>query len=109
MDVLVVPSTTVPHWKEQFGRVLIEAMACGIPVVGSDSGEIPQVIGEAGLIFPEEHEASLRGHLSRLMKDKRLCYALAEKGRTRVKEGFAQRHIALATHDVYVDMMGQQG
>jgi glycosyltransferase involved in cell wall biosynthesis len=109
LDVLVLPSRTRTHWKEQFGRVLIEAMACGIPVVGSDSGEIPRVIGEAGLIFPEEHATRLRGHLSRLMRDKRLCYALARKGRTRVMERFSQRHIALATYEVYVDMMAQQG
>ena len=48
LDVLALPSRTTPTWKEQFGRVLIEAMACGVPVVGSDSGEIPHVIGDAG-------------------------------------------------------------
>ena len=46
----MLPSLTRPNWKEQFGRVLVEAMACGVPVVGSDSGEIPRVIGEAGLV-----------------------------------------------------------
>src|SRR5205823_5423875 len=44
MDVLVAPSQTTPQWREQFGRMLIEAFACGVPVVGSDSGEIPHVI-----------------------------------------------------------------
>jgi len=53
MDVLVLPSETTETWKEQFGRVLIEAMACGTPVVGSSSGAIPEVISEAGLIFSE--------------------------------------------------------
>ena len=43
-----MPSRTLPNWKEQFGRVIIEAMACGVPVVGSDSGAIPDVIGDAG-------------------------------------------------------------
>src|SRR5207248_7375754 len=47
-DVLVGPSLTTPRWKEQFGRMLVEAMACGVPVIGSDSGEIPNVIGDAG-------------------------------------------------------------
>ena len=41
MDVLVLPSHTTPRWAEQFGRVLVEALWCGIPVVGSSSGEIP--------------------------------------------------------------------
>src|SRR5690606_10737365 len=45
-SVLVLPSQTIPKWKEQFGRVLVEAMACEVAVVGSDSGEIPNVIGE---------------------------------------------------------------
>ncbi len=53
MDVFVLPSLTTPNWKEQFGRVLIEAMSCEVPVIGSDSGEIPEVIGSSGLTFPE--------------------------------------------------------
>ena len=53
LDALVLPSRTQENWMEQFGRVLIEAMACGVPVIGSNSGEIPHVIGDAGLVFPE--------------------------------------------------------
>ncbi|MFN2202543.1 MAG: glycosyltransferase, partial [Caldilineaceae bacterium] len=49
LDVFVLPSRTTPTWKEQFGRVLIEAMSCGVPVIGSDSGEIPHVVADAGL------------------------------------------------------------
>lgn len=59
MSVLVVPSLTVPRWKEQYGRVLAEAMACGVPVVGSDSGAIPEVVGSAGFIVPEGNPAAL--------------------------------------------------
>ena len=51
-DVLVLPSRSTATWKEQFGHVLIEAMSMGIPVVGSDSGEIPNVIGRSDLVFP---------------------------------------------------------
>ena len=43
---------TATGWKEQFGHVLIEAMAAAVPVIGSDSGEIPNVIEDAGLVFP---------------------------------------------------------
>jgi glycosyltransferase involved in cell wall biosynthesis len=53
MDVLVAPSQTVKNWKEQFGRMIIEAFACGVPVIGSDSGEIPFVIGDAGRVVAE--------------------------------------------------------
>jgi glycosyltransferase involved in cell wall biosynthesis len=55
MDLLVVPSRTTPRWKEQFGRVITEAMACEVAVVGSDSGEIPHLIRRSGggLVFRE--------------------------------------------------------
>lgn len=53
LDLLIVPSLTKPHWKEQFGRVIIEAMACGCLVIGSDSGEIPHVINDQKRVFPE--------------------------------------------------------
>ncbi|MGC9047011.1 MAG: glycosyltransferase, partial [Minisyncoccia bacterium] len=53
MDVLVLPSRTTEFWKEQYGRVLIEAMASGVSVVGSSSGAIPEVIGDVGSIFTE--------------------------------------------------------
>lgn len=51
----VLPSRTTPKLVEQFGRVLLEAMAAGCPIVASDSGNIPRVVGEAGLIFPEDN------------------------------------------------------
>jgi L-malate glycosyltransferase len=54
-DLLVLPSESRPNWKEQFGRVLVEALACGTPVIGSDSGEIPFVINSTrgGVVFRE--------------------------------------------------------
>lgn len=59
VDILVVPSRTTPHWKEQFGRVIIEAMACGTVVLGSDSGEIPDVISDRERIFREQDPEDL--------------------------------------------------
>src|SRR5438552_785079 len=72
LDVLAMPSLTLPSWKEQFGRVLMEAMACGVPVVGSNSGEIAHVIGDAGLLFPEGDVPALAGCLRRLRDDAEL-------------------------------------
>ena len=101
LDALVLPSHTRRNWKEQFGRVLVEAMACGVPVVGSDSGAIPEVIGEAGLIFAEDNSHELRAHLSRLMEDKALRNDLARRGRQRVLTHFTQAQIAQRTVEVY--------
>jgi glycosyltransferase involved in cell wall biosynthesis len=106
LDVLVLPSRTHRNWKEQFGRVLIEAMACGVPVVGSDSGEIPQVIAEGGLIFPEGNVAALRSALARLQVDSVLRSRLAHLGRARVLAHYTQTRVALATYEVYLEMMG---
>ncbi len=101
LDVLVLPSRTRPNWKEQFGRVLIEAMACGVPVIGSDCGEIPNVIGDAGLIFPEGWADLLRTHLARLLADPELRADLARRGRERVLARYTQAQIAAQTYQVY--------
>ncbi|NPA91864.1 MAG: glycosyltransferase family 4 protein [Chloroflexi bacterium] len=100
-DVLVLPSRTRPSWKEQFGRVLIEAMACEIPVVGSTCGEIPRVIGDAGLIFPEEDVDALAEHLRHLQEDPALRRELARKGRERVLAHFTHARIAEESVAIY--------
>jgi glycosyltransferase involved in cell wall biosynthesis len=105
LDVLVLPSRTRPNWKEQFGRVLVEAMACGVPVVGSDSGEIPNVIGEAGLIFPEGDSARLRQHLANLLRDTDLRAELARRGRERVLAKYTHAQVAAQTYRVYQQML----
>jgi glycosyltransferase involved in cell wall biosynthesis len=101
IDVLVLPSLSTPVWKEQFGRVLIEAMACGVPVVGSDSGAIPEVIGEAGLVFPEGNGAALADCLRRLIASPELRESLVERGHARVRAHYTQEHIARQTIDLY--------
>ncbi|MGQ9457968.1 MAG: glycosyltransferase [Anaerolineae bacterium] len=106
LDVLVLPSRTRPNWKEQFGRVLVEAMACGVPVVGAQSGEIPHVIGDAGLLFPEGDVAALREALSRLQRDPALRRGLAQAGRERVLARFTQAQIAARTWEVYQQALG---
>jgi glycosyltransferase involved in cell wall biosynthesis len=64
LDILVVPSRTRHHWKEQFGRVIIEAMACGCSVIGSSSGEIPTVVQRHANIFAEGDIDSLHKALT---------------------------------------------
>jgi glycosyltransferase involved in cell wall biosynthesis len=101
LDILVLPSRTQPNWMEQFGRVVVEAMACGIAVIGSSSGEIPSVIGDAGLIFQENDAADLRQQLLRLQDRPDLRRDLGVRGRQRVLERFTQEQIAAQTVAVY--------
>ena len=69
LDVLVLPSRTRPNWAEQFGRVLIEAMASGVPVVASDSGAISEVVGDAGVLVPEDDAHALAAGIDRALAD----------------------------------------
>ncbi len=100
-DGPALTSRTLPNWKEQCGRVLVEAMACGVPVGGTRCGEIPHVIGDAGLIVPEEDIDALRAALLQLMRDDDLRRELGRRGRQRVLEQFTQESIAAQTVAVY--------
>lgn len=106
IHVLVLPSLTRPNWKEQFGRVLVEAMSSGRPVVGSESGEIPHTIGPAGLLFPEGDAEALRQQLLRLRSDAGLRTRLAQAGRERVLERFTQAEVARRTVQAYREALG---
>jgi glycosyltransferase involved in cell wall biosynthesis len=105
LDLLVLPSRTRPNWKEQFGRVLIEAMASGVPVLGSDCGEIPNLIGKAGLIFPEGNIESLREAIQRIMKQEPLRQHFTRAGRERILEHYTQESVASQTYEVYEQML----
>ena len=93
-DVLVLPSRSTPTWKEQFGHVLIEAMSMGIPVIGSNSGEIPHVIGRADLVFPEEDHSGLADILTRLINDPEWRQETSLYGMARVHQLYSHKKIA---------------
>lgn len=105
LDAFVLPSRTLPNWMEQFGRVLIEAMACGVATLGSDSGEIPHVLGDAGLVFPEGDANALATHLQVLLDDAEQRHFWGRRGRARVLEHFTQKKIAAATVEAYRTMV----
>lgn len=104
MDVLVLPSKPVVQrnvvpWigiplQEQFGRVLVEAMACGIPVLGSDVGEIPNVVGDAGLIFPAGDADVLAARIRWLRDRPTAARRLGVAGTARAKEHFGWDRVA---------------
>jgi glycosyltransferase involved in cell wall biosynthesis len=109
MDVMALPSLTRKNWKEQFGRVLIEAMACDTPVIGSDSGEIPNVIGDAGLVAPEGNVQALAAAIARLGPDPALRADLARRGRQRVLDRFTQEQVARRTVALYHEVLNGSG
>lgn len=106
LDAVVLPSVTTRRWKEQFGRIIIEAMASGVPVVGSDSGEIPRVIGDGGLIVPEGDVRALARALRQLYEDRDLGRRLGERGRRRVLEHFTHERVAELSRAAYERALG---
>lgn len=105
IDVLALPSLTRGNWKEQFGRVLVEAMSSGVPPVGSDSGAIPSVIGDGGLIVPEGNVDALRNALTSLRENTALYAQLSAAGRQRTLAFFTHQSVAEATVKVYQDLL----
>jgi glycosyltransferase involved in cell wall biosynthesis len=105
VDALVLPSLATAVWKEQFGRVLVEAMACRIPVIGSSSGAIPDVIGNAGLLFAEGSRDGLARSLVSLIDSPALRTEYSERGFRRVQEFFAQERVAEKTLRSYRDLL----
>jgi glycosyltransferase involved in cell wall biosynthesis len=105
MDVLVLASRTTTAWKEQFGRVLVEAMASGVPVIGSTCGAIPEVIGDAGIVFPEGDVGGLRGAIERIMRSAPERRELEARGVARVREHYSDAAVARETAAVYQEVL----
>jgi glycosyltransferase involved in cell wall biosynthesis len=95
-DLLVLPSETQPNWKEQFGRVITEAMASGTAVIGSDSGEIPNLVtaSNGGRIFPERKVEALAGVLREMISRPEVRQECARRGMNWVRENVSLRAIA---------------
>jgi len=105
MDMLVLPSYTVAHWKEQFGQVLVQAMASEVPVLGSTHAEIPNVIGDAGLTFEERNLGDLTKKLHVLAESRELREEYGPKGRERVLANYTNTRIAERTYSVYQHLL----
>jgi glycosyltransferase involved in cell wall biosynthesis len=95
-NLLLMPSMTTPGWKEQFGRAAIEAMACGVPVVGSDSGEIPAILGATGggIVVREGDAAALRDAVSGLLASEATRRDMGNRGRHAVAARFSTTAVA---------------
>ena len=94
MDLLCAPSQTTPTWREQFGRMVIEAFACGVPVLASDSGELPYVVGQAGIAICESNQSVWIAEIGRLFADSRVRADFAARGLDRVNENYTLERVA---------------
>ncbi|MDF2386593.1 hormogonium polysaccharide biosynthesis glycosyltransferase HpsO [Nostoc ellipsosporum NOK] len=116
MSTLVLPSETTYNfktltsvgWKEQFGHVLIEAMACQVPVIGSNSGEIPHVIGDAGLIFPEGDTKALADCLVQLIEKPDFAQTLGERGYQKAIVKYTNKALAKQQFEFYQELVNSQ-
>jgi phosphatidylinositol alpha-1,6-mannosyltransferase len=104
MTVLCAPSQTTAGWREQFGRMLIEAMACGVPVLASDSGEMPSVVGDAGIVIGERDVTAWAAAIDRLLENDGLRRAHTASGLERAHARFAWPVVARA-HLAFFDTL----
>jgi glycosyltransferase involved in cell wall biosynthesis len=102
LDAFILPSWTVPSWKEQFGRVIIEAHACETPVIGSDSGAIPSVVGEGGIIFPERNPEKLAAAIMELDANPARGREMGAAGRAQVEANYTWAQVAGRMRDIYL-------
>ena len=106
MDVLCAPSQTMPRWKEQFGRMLAEGFACGVPVLTSDSGEIPHTAGDAGRVLPEADVAAWTTALAELLESPDRRRELSERGRERAVTRFSWPVVAREHLSFFESVLG---
>lgn len=101
LDIFVLPSIDIPEWHEQFGHVLIEAMACKVAVAGSNAGEIPNVLAGAGEVFKQNDVNALLHALKKLITDNIYRMELAEFGYKKVMRDYSCEAIAEKTHNFW--------
>jgi glycosyltransferase involved in cell wall biosynthesis len=107
MDLLCAPSETARNWREQFGRMLIEGFACGVPVIGSDSGEIPHVVGEAGIVAREGDTTAWVRAVNELLHDVGRRRELGERGLARAQAVYAWPVVARRYLDFFERLLAQ--
>lgn len=105
LNILVLPSITTANWKEQFGHVLIQAMASKVAVIGSSCGAIPEVIRNAGLIFKEDNQEDLYNKMLFLIKNEKQRKVLIQRGYLRVKKNYTNEILADKTVKVYNEIL----
>lgn len=105
LDVVVVPSRNTPRWVEATPRAALDAMAHGIAVIGSTGGALPETIGDAGLVLPEEDVPALSETLQRLHDDPEQVQRLGLAGRRRAMDHYSDAAVAERTLGFWRDLL----
>lgn len=106
LDLLVLPSVGRRGWSEQFGRILVEGMACGVPVVASRHGEIPAVVGDAAALVEPGDAGALARRIEGLARVPERRAEMSRRGRARVLARFTHERIARETASFYHEVVG---
>jgi glycosyltransferase involved in cell wall biosynthesis len=101
-DLVVVPS----QWQEAFGLAVVEGMAAGKPVVVTESGAMPQIVGDAGLVVPRHDAVAMAEALQRVLSDETLARRLSLRARRRAEERYAMDRYVDRTVEVYLRLLG---
>lgn len=105
MDCFVLGSKTRDDWIDTFPRTIVQAMACGVPVIGSDSGAIPYQVRDAGLIYPEGEAAELGDRIHELATDPNRREELGRAGRESAVSRFGQAALAEGFYEIMTDLL----
>jgi len=104
-DVFILPSNPTKIWDEQFGMVLIEAMACGIPIISTQCGSIPEVVGDSAILVSPHDFVELSNALAKLIDDAELRKNLRIKGIKRAKLLYDSNKTSLKLNKIYKNLL----
>lgn len=104
VDAFILPSIPVQWWQEQFGMVLVEAMASGLPIISTMSGSIPEVVGDAGILVQPGDPVSIYGAIKNLASDGARLRHLGRMSRHRAEKEFDIRRISGMIGDAYREL-----
>ncbi len=99
-DIFLFPSKETATWEEQYGMALIEAMACGLPIITTNTGAIPEVVGNAGIICSESY-SSIRGSLLKLLQSPSEIKKYQKLSLARARSHFDRNKTAIKLAELY--------
>lgn len=103
-DAFILPSIPMPWWQEQFGMVLVEAMASGVPIITTMSGSIPEVVGDSAILVQPNDFFSIYNAIKSLVLDRSLRNDLSNRSRKRAMEQFNIETISGKVEALYKEL-----